>query len=165
MKELDKGRLGELDATRHTFNQKVEGLHEESQRHIGDLQHEIGTLSNEKRVLENTLQQKVALVVETQNKFAAAEKAKDDLQQKLHTLTAQYEEMDRNYSAMKTTVATQNFGDVKKISQLEVDLEEAQAQLVESRRTATVAQGRISALEKELDELRHQQVRFFCSGF
>ena len=46
----------------------MESLSEEARREIHRLQHEIGEISAEKRVLENTLQQRVAQITETEAK-------------------------------------------------------------------------------------------------
>ena len=158
MKELDRGRLGEIDATRNNFTRKFESLSEEARREINLLQKENGEISAEKRVLENTLQQRVGQITDLESKYAAAEKARGDLEQKLHTLKSRHEEMSKTYHSMKTTVATQSFGDVKRIKQLEIDFEEAKTEVAACRRAAQVATTRNAALEKELDEMRHQQV-------
>eukprot|EP00750_Incisomonas_marina_P003152 INCI12864.1.p1 GENE.INCI12864.1~~INCI12864.1.p1 ORF type:complete len:715 (+),score=147.54 INCI12864.1:626-2770(+) len=157
MKDLDRGRLGEIDATRNQFSRKVESLSEEARREIMLLQKEIGEISAEKRVLETTLQQRVAQITEVQAKCTAAERSRADLEQRLHSVTAKYEEVSKTYRSLKTTVSTQSHGDVKRIKQLEVDFEEARTEVAESRRIAQVATSRNSALEKELDELRQQQ--------
>ena len=84
------------------------------------LQKEIGEISAEKRVLETTLQQRVAQITEVQAKCTAAERSRADLEQRLHSVTAKYEEVSKTYRSLKTTVSTQSHGDVKRIKQLEV---------------------------------------------
>ncbi len=68
IKELDRGRLGEIDATRSSLTRKVESLSEDARREIHLLQKEIGEISAEKRVLETTLQQRVAHITEVEAK-------------------------------------------------------------------------------------------------
>jgi DNA repair exonuclease SbcCD ATPase subunit len=158
MRDLDRGRLGEIDATRSSYSKQVESLSHEARNEITKLQRELGHVESEKRILEQTLQDRVAQVTELEARYAAAERKRSHVEQELHTITAKYEETSRTFTSLKSTVTTQSFGDIKRLKQLEIDLDEANRIAADAQRAANVASMRNKALEKELDELRQQQV-------
>jgi hypothetical protein len=48
-------------------------------------------------------------------RYASAERSRGELEQRLHQMTARHEEVAKTYASLKTTVANQSYGDVKRI--------------------------------------------------
>lgn len=158
IKDLDRGRQGEIHATRSSFSKQFESLSQEARAEIHSLQREIGVISSEKQVLEKTLQERVAQMTQVEANYKKSEQKKSEMEQELHSLKAKYEDTAQTLTKLKNSTASKSYEDVKKIKKLEADFDDARKTASESLRRMQIAQARNNALEKELDELRQQQV-------